>query len=89
MWLVRPLLATGEPVSITRLAAQAGRTENEIREALAAMPDTEYDAEGRIIGLGLTFNPPRTGTRRVAVPSIPGARWTPSPSPPSSATPPA
>ncbi|WP_331753227.1 organomercurial lyase MerB (plasmid) [Streptomyces sp. NBC_00637] len=60
MWLVRPLqtlLATGEPVTITALAAQAGRPEAEIREALAAMPDTEYDAEGRIIGFGLTFNP--------------------------------
>ncbi|MFG2523532.1 organomercurial lyase MerB [Streptomyces sp. NPDC048527] len=60
MWLVRPLqtlLAAGEPVSITRLAAQAGRPEGEIREALAAMPDTEYDAERRVIGFGLTFNP--------------------------------
>ncbi|MFG2683072.1 organomercurial lyase MerB [Streptomyces sp. NPDC048392] len=60
MWLVRPLqtlLATGEPVTIPALADQAGRPEAEIREALAAMPDTEYDAEGRIIGFGLTFNP--------------------------------
>ncbi|MGW0732018.1 organomercurial lyase MerB [Streptomyces sp. NPDC002851] len=58
--LLRPvqnLLVTGEPVTIARLAAEAGRTEAEIRAALAAMPDAEYDAEGRIIGLGLTFNP--------------------------------
>ncbi|WP_149829083.1 organomercurial lyase MerB [Streptomyces tailanensis] len=60
MWLVRPLqtlLATGEPVTIALLAARADRTEDEIRTALAGMPDTEYDAAGRIIGFGLTFNP--------------------------------
>ncbi|MBC9724993.1 organomercurial lyase MerB [Streptomyces sp. TRM68367] len=60
MWLVRPLqtlLAAGHPVTIEQLAARAGRPAQEIREALAAMPDTEYDAEGRIIGYGLTFNP--------------------------------
>lgn len=60
LWLVRPLqklLATGEPVTIAALAAQACRGEEEIRKMLAVMPDTEYDAAGRIIGYGLTFNP--------------------------------
>jgi alkylmercury lyase len=60
LWLVRPLqslLAGGEPVTVARLAAHVGRAEAEIRQALAAMPDTEYDVEGRIIGFGLTFNP--------------------------------
>lgn len=60
LWLLRPLLtllATGEPVTIEQLASQAGRTAEEIREALADMPDTEYDSEGRIIGNGLTHNP--------------------------------
>ncbi|WP_171113235.1 MULTISPECIES: organomercurial lyase MerB [Streptomyces] len=60
MWPVRPLqtlLAAGQPVTVDQLAAQAGRPLAEIREALAAMPDTEYDAEGRIIGYGLTFTP--------------------------------
>ena len=60
LWLLRPLLALlagGEPVTIDQLAAQAGRAEDEIREALAEMPDTEYDTEGRIIGGGLTHNP--------------------------------
>ncbi|GAB2883022.1 organomercurial lyase MerB [Streptomyces deserti] len=54
---VQTLLVSGEPVTITALAARAGRTEEEVQAALAAMPDTEYDAEGRIIGFGLTFNP--------------------------------
>ncbi|MDI3389128.1 organomercurial lyase MerB [Streptomyces sp. B-S-A8] len=60
LWLLRPLLtllATGAPVTIDRLARQAGRTVQEIREALADMPDTEYDTAGRIIGNGLTHNP--------------------------------
>ncbi|EGX54845.1 alkylmercury lyase [Streptomyces zinciresistens K42] len=60
LWLLRPLLtllATGEPVTVDQLAAQAGRTVDEIREALADMADTEYDTQGRIIGNGLTHNP--------------------------------
>ncbi|MGC9544574.1 organomercurial lyase MerB [Streptomyces sp. UG1] len=54
---VQTLLVGGGPVAIARLAAHTGRSEEEIRTALAAMPDTEYDAEGRIIGFGLTLNP--------------------------------
>lgn len=58
--LLRPLLtllATGQPVTVEQLAAEAARPAQEIREALAEMPDTEYDPQGRIIGHGLTFNP--------------------------------
>ncbi|MFC9543032.1 organomercurial lyase MerB [Streptomyces sp. NPDC056956] len=58
--LLRPLLtllAAGEPVTVDQLATEAGRTREEIRQALTAMPDTEYDAEGRITGYGLTLNP--------------------------------
>lgn len=60
LWLLRPLLtllAAGEPVTVDQLADRAGRTTDEIRKALADMPDTEYDTEGRIIGNGLTHNP--------------------------------
>lgn len=60
LWLLRPLftlLATSEPVTVDQLATQAGRTTEEIRQALADMPDTEYDTQGRIIGSGLTLNP--------------------------------
>lgn len=58
--LLRPLLtllATGEPVTVNQLATEAGRPAEEIRQALAAMPDTEYDTEGRATGYGLTLNP--------------------------------
>lgn len=61
-WLWLPLLtllADGEPVSITELAAATGRTADEVHSALAAVPDTEYDDEGRIIGQGLTLRPTR------------------------------
>lgn len=61
-WLWLPLLkllADGEPVSIAELAAATGRTADEVQSALAAVPDTEYDDEGRIIGQGLTLRPTR------------------------------
>lgn len=56
-WLWLPLmrlLAQGDPVDIGDLAATTGRPVDEIRSALAAMADTEYDGSGRIIGQGLT-----------------------------------
>jgi len=61
-WLWLPLLkllADGEPVSITELSAATGRTADEVKGALAAVPDTEYDDEGRILGQGLTLRPTR------------------------------
>ncbi|MFD4190510.1 organomercurial lyase MerB [Amycolatopsis thermoflava] len=59
-WLWRPLLtllATGQPVTTDELAAATGRSAADIRQALAAMPDTEYDEHGRIVGAGLTQRP--------------------------------
>lgn len=53
------LLADGDPVSIDDLAAAAALTADEVRARLAAMPDTEYDDQGRIIGQGLTLRPTR------------------------------
>ena len=51
------LLVDGDPVSIEELAAAAGRTVDDVRRGLAAVPDTEYDAQGRILGQGLTLRP--------------------------------
>jgi len=51
------LLASGNPVEVTTLAATVGRTIEEIRAQLAKLPDTEYDDEGRIVGHGLTLRP--------------------------------
>ncbi|GAA1640782.1 organomercurial lyase MerB [Brevibacterium sanguinis] len=56
-WLWLPLmrlLAQGDPVDIDDLAATTGRPVEEVRAALAAVGDTEYDGSGRIIGQGLT-----------------------------------
>jgi alkylmercury lyase len=53
------LLADGEPVPIARLAAASERTEDGVRRALSAVPETEYDDEGRILGQGLTLRPTR------------------------------
>lgn len=58
LWLpLLHLLSQGDPVDIADLAAATGRTLPEVRAALASVPDTEYDGEGRIIGQGLTLRP--------------------------------
>ncbi|WP_017975751.1 organomercurial lyase MerB [Actinopolyspora halophila] len=57
-WLWPPLLrllSRGEPVTVTQLAAATARTDAEVRQTMAALPDTEYDETGRIIGCGLTL----------------------------------
>lgn len=57
-WLFRSLLellATGAPVELETLATVTGRSIEEIRDAVAAAPDTEYDDQGRIVGYGLTL----------------------------------
>ncbi|NYI77103.1 organomercurial lyase MerB [Nocardioides panzhihuensis] len=51
------LLVDGDPVAVEQLAAAAGRPIDEVRRGLAAVPDTEYDDQGRIIGQGLTLRP--------------------------------
>jgi len=56
--LYRPLLRLlpdGEPVSIEVLAAAAGRPVDDIRQAVASLPDVELDDHGRIVGYGLTL----------------------------------
>lgn len=59
-WLWQPLLrllAHGEPVTAGQLAQATGRSEGQVRQALAALPDTEYDSLGRVAGSGITLNP--------------------------------
>ncbi|MFI7523381.1 organomercurial lyase MerB [Micromonospora globbae] len=51
------LLALGEPVTVEDLAQATRRTLDEVRDALAGLPDTEYDEQGRIIGHGITLRP--------------------------------
>ncbi len=57
LWLpLLTLLAHGDPVDIPALAAATGRSVQEVRLALVAMPDIEYE-DGRIVGWGLTLRP--------------------------------
>lgn len=59
-WLFRPLLerlAEGEPVTVEDLAAATNRSIDEVRAALAAQTDTEFDDDGRIVGNGITLRP--------------------------------
>lgn len=59
-WLRAPLLrllARGEPAAIDALAAATGHTTDEVRQALAASPDIEYDDTGRILAAGISLRP--------------------------------
>lgn len=51
------LLASGDPVEVAALATATSLSVEEIRDRLAAVPDTEYDDQGRIVGQGLTLRP--------------------------------
>lgn len=51
------LLAEGEPVAVAELASSSSLSEDAVRQGLAAVPDTEYADEGRIMGLALTMRP--------------------------------
>jgi alkylmercury lyase len=51
------LLVNGDPVTPEQLADASGRTVDDVRRGLVAVPDTEYDDQGRIIGQGLTLRP--------------------------------
>jgi alkylmercury lyase len=50
-------LATGRPVTLNDLAQHSGRSSAEVRDKLAALSDTEYDEQGRVIGHGITLRP--------------------------------
>src|SRR5215210_1245521 len=51
------LLAGGEPVALEELAAAAGRPLEEVEAALGEQTSAEFDADGRLVGLGLTLRP--------------------------------
>ncbi len=51
------LLARGQPVAMAELAATAEVPLEQVRQAIADQPDTEYDEQGRIVGHGLTLRP--------------------------------
>jgi alkylmercury lyase len=61
LWeLFRPvlaLLARGEPVSIAEIAAAAGWSPEDVQTALERLPSVEWDAQGRVAGLGLSLRP--------------------------------
>ncbi len=57
-WLWQPQLirlAHGDPVTVQDLSGATGRSVPDVRRGLAAMPDTENDPAGRILGHGLTL----------------------------------
>lgn len=51
------LLARGGPVTTEALTEATGKPVEEVRTGLAALPDTEYDEAGRVVGHGITLRP--------------------------------
>ncbi len=49
------LLARGKPTSPEEIAAASGKSPEEVRAALDRFPSTEWDEQGRVVGLGLTL----------------------------------
>ena len=49
------LLARGKPASPEKIAAASGMSPEEVRAALDRFPSTEWDEQGRVVGLGLTL----------------------------------
>jgi alkylmercury lyase len=57
------LVAEGEPVELSRLAAAAGQPVEEVEAKLRAHPGVDWDEAGRLVGVGLTLRPtPHTFT---------------------------
>ncbi|HPA83117.1 MAG TPA: organomercurial lyase MerB [Thermoanaerobaculales bacterium] len=51
------LLMRGEPITLEEIGTSSRLALETVRESLKAWKDTEYDDEGRIVGLGLTLRP--------------------------------
>jgi alkylmercury lyase len=51
------LLAEGDPVAIERLATASGNAVAEVAAALRGVGGTEWDEQGRLVGLALTLRP--------------------------------
>jgi alkylmercury lyase len=50
------VLAGGKPASPEEIAAFAGKSPEEVQAALDRFPSTEWDEQGRVVGLGLTLH---------------------------------
>ena len=52
-------VSRGKPLSKASLATSLQMSQNELEHRLARVPDTEFDAEGNILGWGVTLMPTR------------------------------
>lgn len=57
--IMRVLVETGHPLSLMPLAARLQMSQENLAAHLARVPDTEFDAQGNIIGWGITLLPTR------------------------------
>jgi alkylmercury lyase len=57
--IMQVLVETGQPLSLTRLARLVRMNLADLAAHLAHVPDTEFDAQGNIVGWGITLLPTR------------------------------
>jgi alkylmercury lyase len=55
--IMRSLADVGQPLAPTDLATRLQMSEDELATHLARVPDTEFDAQGNIVGWGITLVP--------------------------------
>jgi alkylmercury lyase len=51
------LLTAGQPVTAEQLAAATGQSTGQLHATLPSLPGIEFDAQDRVIGMGITLNP--------------------------------
>ncbi|ADD45006.1 organomercurial lyase MerB [Stackebrandtia nassauensis] len=54
---IQKLLLDGKPVPVAGLAAETGRSVEEVEQALEAMPSVEREPDGTVVGFGLSLRP--------------------------------
>ena len=57
--IMQALVETGQPVSLFHLATRLQMSQENLAAHLAHVPDTEFDAQDKIVGWGITLLPTR------------------------------
>jgi alkylmercury lyase len=55
--IMQALVETGQPLSLIHLARRLQMSQEKLAAHLARVPDTEFDAQGNIVGWGITLLP--------------------------------
>ena len=73
--ILRALAESGQPLASARLAASMHMSQEDLAAHLERVPDTEYDADGNIVGWGITLVPTQHQFRLKTHPMTPLYTW--------------